>query len=44
MVKTANALRKTDPFARLRRARHANLTCPLRSIPIITKIAIAAAP
>jgi hypothetical protein len=43
-VKTAKTLRKTDPFARLRRARRANLTCPLRSIPISTKTAIAAAP
>jgi hypothetical protein len=44
MVKTANALRKTDPFARLRRARHANLTCAVKSIPTSTKTAIAAAP
>ena len=35
---------KTDPFTRLRRARHANLTCPVKSMPISTKIAIAAAP
>ena len=44
MAKTANALRNIEPFARLRRARHANLTCALESIPISTKIAIAAAP
>lgn len=44
MVKTANALRKIDPFARLRQARHANLTCALKSIPISSKTAIAAAP
>jgi hypothetical protein len=44
MVRSANALRKIDPFARLRRARHANRTCTLRSIPISTKTAIAAAP
>jgi hypothetical protein len=44
MVKTVNALKKNDPFARLRRARHANLTCALKSIPISTNTAIAAAP
>jgi len=32
MVKTANALRNTEPFARLRPARHANLTWPFKSI------------
>jgi hypothetical protein len=44
MVKMPNALRNTEPFARLRAARHANLTWPFKSIPINTKIAIAAAP
>ena len=44
MVKMANAVRKIAPFARFRRARHANLTCTLRSTPSSTKTAIAAAP
>ena len=44
MVKAASALRNTEPFARLRPARYANLTWPLNSMPINTRIAIAAAP